>query len=287
MVHRLLIPLDGSKESETILPEARRLASPESEIHLLHVTPLPTPPTGEPTRMLGLHEMALPYLEDVRKALPGTRGLDLVRSGDAADAILQVALEMNIDLIAMTTHARKGVGRWALGSVAEAVVRKTELPVLLKRPEVPARTSPIRRILVPLDGSERSSSVLEVVKPLAARAQAELVLLHVRPLVLDPAPQWAMKGSISSRGGAEHRYQELADRLEAEQLKAWPALVDGEPAREILAQARELDVDLIAMATHGRTGLLRVLFGSVTQDVLRRSDRPLILIRPTKGVSHG
>lgn len=286
MVRKILVPLDGSLEAEAILPEARRLAPPDGEIHLLHVAPLPTPPTGEPTRMLGLHEMALPYLEKVREQFPDARGLDIIRSGEPADAILQVALEMNIDLIAMSTHARKGLTRWYLGSVAEAVVRRSELPVLLKRADIVARPSPLKRILVPLDGSERSASILETVKSIAARAKAEVVLLHVTPRVLDPAPQWAMKGPISPARGPEHRYQEIADRLERGDLVAWPVMAEGDAAEEILARARELDVDLIAMATHGRTGLMRALFGSVTQAVLRRSDRPLILIRPTKGASH-
>ncbi len=286
MMRKILVPLDGSEQAEAILPEARRLASPDAEIHLLHVTPLPTPPTGEPTRMLGLHEMALPYLEKARQLVPGARGLDLVRSGPPADAILQVALEMNIDLVAMTTHARKGLGRWALGSVAEGVVRRTELPVLLKRPDVAARRSPFKRILVPLDGSERSAAILETVKPLAAAAKAELVLLHVTPRIFDPAPQWAMKGALSPAGEPAHRYQELADRLEEGDLTAWPVMAEGDAAEEIVSRARELDVDLIAMATHGRTGLSRVLFGSVTQQVLLRSDRPLLLIRPTKGAVH-
>ena len=286
MVRKILVPLDGSEQAEAILPEARLLASPDAEIHLLHVTPLPTPPTGEPTRLLGLHEMALPYLEKARRLVPGARGLDLVRSGAPAEAILQVALEMNIDLVAMTTHARKGLGRWALGSVAEAVVRRTELPVLLKRPEVAARTSPLRRILVPLDGSERSAAVLQTVTPIAAASGAEIVLLHVTPRVPDPAPQWAMAGPISVTGAPAHRYQEIADRLEEADLTAWSVMAEGDAAEQILERSRELDVDLIAMATHGRTGLSRVLFGSVTQEVLRRSDRPLLLIRPTKGAIH-
>lgn len=284
MARRILVPLDGSETSEAILPEARRLLPPDGELHLLHVTPVPALPTGmEPTRMLGLHELALPYLEKVRGGLGEARGLDIVRSGGPADAILQVALEMNIDLIAMTTHARKGLTRWYLGSVAEEVVRRSELPILLKRPDVASRPSPLRRILVPLDGSERSAAVLETVKPIAARANAEIVLLHVLPRVLDPAPQWAVQGPLSVAGRSGRRYQEIADRLEEGDLTAWPVVAEGDAAEEILARAKELDVDLIAMATHGRTGLKRVIFGSVTQEVLRRSDRPLVLIRPTRG----
>jgi nucleotide-binding universal stress UspA family protein len=286
MAQKILVPLDGSPEAESILPEAVRLAPPDGEIHLVHVTPLPTPPTGEPTRMLGLPEMARPYLEKVREQYSAMPGLDLVRSGPPADAILQVALEMNIDLVAMSTHARRGLGRWYLGSVAESVVRRSELPVLLKPPHVAASVSPLRRILVPLDGSERSGAILDVVKPIAARTRAEIILLHVATRVLDPAPQWAMKGAISPGESTGSRYQEMADGLEDLDLRAWPVMAEGDAAAEILSRAKELNVDLIAMATHGRTGLMRTLFGSVTAEVLMRSDRPVLLIRPTKGASH-
>jgi nucleotide-binding universal stress UspA family protein len=233
-----------------------------------------------------LPEMAQRYLEKVRERLSGTRGLDLVRSGEPADRILQTALEMNIDAVAMTTHAHRGWARWYLGSVAESVVRNTRLPVLLKRPETASRTEPLRRILVPLDEFESSQAVLEVVKPLAARSHAELVLLHVRPGIHDPSPLWAMKGSLRAAGGDAGRYQELAYQLEEEDLAAWSMIAEGAAAEEILSRARELDVDFIAMSTHGRKGLSRMLFGSVTQEVLRGSDRPVLLFRPSKGAAH-
>jgi len=238
------------------------------------------------TRMLGLHEMAIPYLERARRHFPGVRGMNIVRSGDPAEGILQVALEWNMDLVAMTTHAREGFSRWFLGSVAGTVVQRTQLPVLLKRPGVPARPGPIRSILVPLDESEISRAVLQVVKPLAARLKAEVILLHVEPHVVDPSPQWAVKGPLTLARKPLSLYQKLADGLEAEKLEAWPLAVEGNVAEEIVSRARELDVDLVAMATHGREGLSRALLGSVTRAVLKKSDRPLIVIRPTKGAAH-
>jgi nucleotide-binding universal stress UspA family protein len=233
-----------------------------------------------------LPELAQRYLERARGRIPGVRGVDLVRNGEPGDRIVQVALEMNIDLVAMITHAHGKWTRWYQGSVAERVVRNIPLPILLRRPDTAVRAGPWRRILVPLDEFEASQAVLEVVKPLAARFQAELVLVHVRPEVHDPSPQWAMKGALHRAAGEGGRYQELADRLEGEDLAAWSMVAEGGAAQEILRCARELDVDLIAMSTHGRKGLNRMLVGSVTQEVLHGSDRPVLLFRPPKGAAH-
>ena len=87
------------------------------------------------TRMLGLHEMAIPYLERARQQFPDVRGMNIVRSGEPADGIIQVALEWNMDLVAMTTHAREGLGRWFLGSVAGTVVLEGEAII-----KVPSRS---------------------------------------------------------------------------------------------------------------------------------------------------
>jgi nucleotide-binding universal stress UspA family protein len=231
-------------------------------------------------------ELAQGYLERARGRIPGIRGLNLVRTGEPGDRIVQVALEMNIDLVAMITHAHGRWTRWCLGSVADRVVRSIPLPILLSRPDTALRSGPLRRILVPLDEFEASQAVLEVVKPLAARFRAELVLVHVRPEVHDPSPQWAMKGALHRAAGEGGRYRELADRLEEEDLVARSIDSEGGAAQEILRCARDLDVDLIAMSTHGRKGLSRMLVGSVTQDVLHGSDRPVLLFRPSKGAAH-
>jgi nucleotide-binding universal stress UspA family protein len=284
MNRKILVPLDGTPDAERAVLEARRLASGRAEIHLLHDVPMPAPPVGmEPTRLLDLPERARPYLEDVRaRLLEGAPGLDHVRSGAPADSIIQVALELNVDLLAMSTHARRGLARWFLGSVAESVLRKTRLPVLLVPPGArPARTT-LRRILVALDGSDTSMSILDAVKPLALGSGAEVILLHVAPKVLDPSPQWATREPIAMRKEPGHRFQELADRLEEEHgdLVAWPVVAWGDPVEEILAQAKAQEADLVALATHGRSGLQRVAAGSVAEGVIQRSDRAVLVQKP-------
>jgi nucleotide-binding universal stress UspA family protein len=283
MTRRILVPLDGRPETETILEEVRRVAAPGAEVHLLHAVPLALPPVGtSPTRFLDLPERAMPYLEGLRGRLAEFRGLNHSRPGEPAETILAAALELNIDLIAMCTHARKGLPRWFMGSVAEAVVRKSRLPVLLSRPSARPARSELRRILVPLDGSEYSSAILDTVCGVAAGPKAELVLLHVESLVRDPAPQWAFSGRIAVRESAEHRFQRMADALEARGFTAYPVMAHGDVPAEILNQARSLDADLIAMSTHARSGLDRAVMGSVAELVLRNADRAVLLHRPDR-----
>jgi len=269
MARTILVPLDGSAASERILPEASRILGTNGRVHLLHLL------SGKSARE------GKGYLERLRRsAFPRSEGLNLVRTGKAADGILRAALEKNIDLIAMTTHARDGVGRHLLGSVAAEVVRASQLPVLLSRPDTPAPRNPIRRILVPIDGNQSPSDLLQTLRFLCPDAQQEVILLRVLPAVHDPAPQWAVKAPLSPGTSPESRLQDLADGLEEEGFIAWPITSVGNVEEEILAHGRKLEVDLIAMSTHGRGGLERLLEGSVSEQVLRRSPVAVLLQKP-------
>jgi nucleotide-binding universal stress UspA family protein len=287
MTPRILVPLDGSAESEAVLPEVERIAAKGADLHLVHVVPVPPQPTGmDPTAHLGLHRAALTYLSRVRRRYPNYRGQDLVRIGDPADEILAAALEGEVQWIAMCTHARSGLPRWILGSVAEQIVRRSQLPVLLTRPGIARPEHPLRRILVPLDTFPESATILQTVRPLAARTGAEVVLLHVRAIVPDPSPQWAMPEPSAVLETPEHRLQDMTDNLEEQGLYSWPVVVAGDPAKEILRQARDLEADLIAMTTHGRTHVEHVLVGSVAEAVLLKTARPVILQRPPVTLRH-
>jgi len=281
MTRNILVPLDGSQDTEAIMPEVRRIAAHEDRIHFLHVVPPVPAPAGLPvSHLIGLLEQALAYLQATRqKWLPDRRGLDLVRSGDPAQETLGVALEKNIHLIAMSTHARAGLGRFFLGSVAAEVVKGSQLPVLLVRPDSPAPSKGLRKILLAVEGTEASSDLLETVKTLAAPSTAEIILFHAVEPVMDPSPQWR-SAPLSILTSPEHRLQDLADRLEQAGYLAWPVVSQGRPVEEILRQARSLEVDLIALATHARTGLERMLDGSVAEGVLKQSPVSVLLQKP-------
>ena len=281
LTSRVLVPLDGSAEAEAAIPEAQRIAAGGAEVHFLHVVPsLPTALGATSAGMMECHDQALSYLEAVRRRFPGLAGPDLIRMGDPAEAVLQAALEAGIDLIAMCTHVRKGLAKWLLGSVAETVVRRAQLPVLLVRPGLPAPHAVLRRILAPLDGSEESFSILTEVKRLALRTGAEVVLLHVTERSFAPLPQRGAPAGPGIPEDPERKLLDVADRLGRSDLIYWQVIAQGDPAGEILNHAVTLDADLIAMSTHARSGRERAIFGSVAQEVLARSDRPVLLKRP-------
>jgi nucleotide-binding universal stress UspA family protein len=289
MTKQILVPLDGSKEAEAILSEVQRVATVRDSIHLLHVLPSVPAPVGlDPTHLLALQDQSDAYLDVARERwLFGQKGINVVRSGDPATAILGYALEQNIDLIAMTTHGRGGMARLLFGSVAATVVRKAQLPVLLTRPEILHHTRPLQRILVSVAGSETPNDLLTTVKALAGGPSTDIVLFHAVPPVQDPAPQWAAPSPLSLSSRPEHYLQELADGLEEQGFSAWASVASGDPVEKILEQAKNLDVDLIALATHARSGLERLIAGSVAEGVLRKSpvsvllQKPLVIRHPT------
>jgi nucleotide-binding universal stress UspA family protein len=281
MTKQILVPLDGSREAEAIFQEVQRVATVWDNVHLLHLLPpVPTPVGLDPTHMIALQNQAEAYLEAARERwLIGQKGINVVNSGEPAAGILGYALEKNIDLIAMTTHGRGGMARFLFGSVAATVVRKAQLPVLLTRPDILHHARPLRRILVSVAGSETPNDLLTTVKSLAGGG-ADIVLFHAVPPVQDPAPQWAPPTPLSRSTRPEHYLQELADSLEEQGYTAWPSVTSGDPVEKILEQAKKLDVDLIALATHARSGLERLLAGSVAEGVLRKSSVSVLLQKP-------
>jgi nucleotide-binding universal stress UspA family protein len=279
-MHRnILVPLDESNEAEVILAEVQRIASMRDHVYLLHVMPPQAFPAGLPAADgVALLEGRLKHLAMIRSRwLPDQPGLDLVKAGDPAEEILGVALEKNINLIAMSTHGRSPMGRFLMGSVATEVVRKSELPVLLLRPGMLPSAGTLERILVAVDGMVTPEHLLETVKTLADGPKAEIILFHVMASVVDPAPVWAYPDRLSILNSPEGRLKSLADALKHAGFAARSIVSDGDPVEEILAQARYEEVDLIALATHGRQGLERLVEGSVAEGVLRRSPVAVLL----------
>jgi nucleotide-binding universal stress UspA family protein len=282
MTKSILVPLDGSPESEAILPEVMRILPVGETVHLLHVVPAFSAPVGfEPKNLLALHEQALTYLEGVRRRMMSEyRGLEIVRWGDPATEILHLTLLENVHMVAMSTRGRGNIARTLLGSVAAEVVRKTQLPALLTHPGIARRTHAIRRVLVPIEGLVVPHDLLETVKSLGIGSKPEIILFHAVAPVYDATPQWAPSHTFSIRSLPKHRLQDLADTVETEGNVAWASVGSGEPVEAILAQSRERGVDLIALTTHGRKGLERLLEGSVAEGVLRGSTVPVLLQKP-------
>ena len=280
---RVLVPLDGSTLAEAILPVVERLARDhEAEVILLEVL------EGQGTREaeLDAERQAGDYLQRTVDSLR-RRGLRRVRAcvwyGDADQAIANAATRERADLIAMSTHGRSGLDWLRFGSVAEGVVRRAPVPVLLVRGIAAWDRGGIDRILVPLDRSEASEAVLPIVSCLAGPFDFEVQLLHV--VEADPIPHGrGGRGEgcprSGDRGPTSRRWPRL---LEARGLRVGVTVRAGLPAEVIPAVTAETKSGLVAMSTHGRSGLGRLFLGSVAERVLRSVSVPVLLWKPPAG----
>ncbi|MCX6019345.1 MAG: universal stress protein [Chloroflexi bacterium] len=220
----------------------------------------------------------------------------ILQPGVIAETVLDVAQQEAVDMIAMTTHGRGGLGRFVLGSVADRVTRHAEVPVLLVRAQDVVRETPkLKHILVPLDGSELAAAVLPKVQEIAQACAAEILLLRVAPgergYMAEPMPilqPTLLHGEMFEPMHASDVYQQQVANEYIEntgasvQHRGVPTrtlVLLGDPATIILDVARDEHVDIIAMSTHGRSGLRRFLLGSVSERVVRHSDVPVLLFR--------
>jgi nucleotide-binding universal stress UspA family protein len=316
----ILVPLDGSARAEQVLPYAAYLAKlMKARICLLRVVtdvyygaPSPQDVAVLP-EMVGMGRSALPAvelpsLETLRNHAEGdhletlhrlrAKGLrvDLeVQVGSPAEVIVEVAQAKHVELIAMAAHGWGGLKRWALGSVTDKVVHAAHVPVFVVRTTLELAEYPplLRRVLVPLDGSELARQALPLASELAAAAGAELVLLNAfAPTILIHYPSVMADSSLAELYNTtypEMRAQALAN-LEAtakqihEQygLKVTCQVCPGLPADVIIDEAKEEGADLVVMSTHGYSGLKRWTLGSVADKVLHAGHTPLLLVRATE-----
>ncbi len=312
-MNTILVPLDGSALAEQILPYVRGLApSLSARVCLLRVLAdqendnlvangimwaygIGDPPEAhrEHTQRLWdtLRERAAGYLATVAMQLEQA-GLDvetIVRIGPPDENIVETARSQHATLIAMVTHGYGGLRRWTLGSVTDKVVHSATTPVFIVRGVAPAsRDLALKRILVPLDGSELAKQALPLAAELATCANAELILLEavapmteiyagVRPLGRS-IPQYA-DALAALRHQATRELDTLAGELRRQHLPVKVAVVNGHAAEVIIDEAARRGADLIVMATHGYSGLRRWAMGSVADKVLHATTTPLVLVR--------
>lgn len=271
MLTRILVPLDGSDLAGRVLDRFRpMLARPDVEVVLVTVTDAP----NDARRLLKTVQ--------ARLVQSGIRTSVRVRSGDAAAAILRVSEEVRPAIIAMATHGRSGPARWVMGSVAGRVLRGARHPVLLSNPADGAGEWRIRRILVPLDGSELSAHIVPFVGSIAREQGAEVILVH--SLATTRAGNGAGRGgraTVSVPDGADPLTPH-AQRLERAGVRVSARIERADrPAEAIIRAARREAADLVAMTTHGRTGVQRWLMGSVAEKVVGHCPCP-VLVLPTR-----
>ena len=294
MLEKILIPVDGSTRAEAVLRPLERLVRGRAShfVFLRVIEPALAYPGIEATPFVeGDRTAAKAYFRELRERLTArnARVSALIREGVPADVILHVARAEKATLIAMATRGRTGLARLAWGGVADKVLRGAGVPVLLTRSprsegegwqaSLPEE-APFRRLLVPTDGGEEAAAALPVAASIAREFGAEVVALHVVPehaeLVMGrgTAPDPPVRPEAGRKIAAD-----FVARLTDEGLKTRDVAVAGLPESQIPETAAALDVDLIVMSTHGRSGLDRLVAGSVAERVLRGTTVPMLVVR--------
>lgn len=287
MIANVLVPLDGSQLAERAIPYAATLArAAQARLRLLHVMP-DTPAAAASGKELDV-AARLEMLAGQLRARDVQATAHTVTGESPATAIVHAASDPPADVVVMSTHGRSGIGRWLYGSVAEAVLQQLDVPVLL----IPASSrhpwSEDRppKILVPLDGSDLSEAALGPARLLREVIDGDLLLMRV--IESGASAVWTFDPTsvgIGRRTGTG--LEEARQYLESITTVPGPAgrridvLVDeGDPSVVIGATAQREDVDLIVMATHGRTGVARMTMGSVATTTLQRAHVPILMVRP-------
>jgi nucleotide-binding universal stress UspA family protein len=300
MYSKIIIPLDGSKTAEHVLPYARSLADkleiPVELLSIVDIAELVTHLPAEHVRNVDamLEEgsrLSLEYLRGVATSFPGTVVNCSIERGRAEDVIIQKGETDTAALIAMATHGRSGINRWLLGSIAEKVLRGTANPLLLIRALEREKTvgeAVLKSIVVPLDGSDLAASVLPMVAGLAKKLNLAVVLF--RAYNLPPSAYAGVDGYYvpdldklipelreEAQDYLEKKSAELK-RLGVQEVVC--EVKEGLSADQIIKIARAIPDNLVAMCSHGRSGVKRWALGSVTETVVRHCGDPVLVIRP-------
>jgi len=276
MSTKILIPLDGSESAHEVLYYTHSIASsrPEASVTLIHVLPEAATATSEEAEM---HPCLKP-LADLLSA-KGWQVDSVVRHGNPVTAITATARELPASLIVMSTHGRSGLERIREGSVTEGVLRDSICPVFVlhsQRHEPQDRRSEklFQRLLVPLDGSEESAAILPCVQTFAKAHDAEVVLFHDSP-----------EDTETADGAAGAELTRIRTLMEEQSVKLANAgltvKVDStsyrHSIRAILDKIDTMGIDLVVMATHTRPEQKRRLEESVTADIVRHANCPLMV----------
>jgi nucleotide-binding universal stress UspA family protein len=293
MFERILVPLDGSNTAEIVFPYvvdfAERFAS---EVFLVHV---------EETKRTAENKKAIAYLEGARLkingmmenwgARPGTKLETKELNGNPAVEILKYAAEIDAGLIAVASHGASSTGPWPLGNIAAKILRASTFPVLLIRKPAAetslAEKKLIKKILAPLDGSKLGEAAIPFAVELARKKEAGIVLFRVvEPVTSFVGPTgeiaWNFINTYEKNALANvmNYLERVKNSLSSADASLEMATGEGQPASEIMDYAQANKIDLIAMSTHGRSGVGRWVYGSVTEKVLHSGDEPVLVVQP-------
>jgi nucleotide-binding universal stress UspA family protein len=285
--NKILVPLDGSKLAEAVLPYAAFLASTlQLSVDLVHVNdPETHSPSLHPTRSADyLNQVAASFLTRLTVNC-------FAKSGAAAEIILDTASADAGILITMATHGQTGGQRWLLGRVARKVLQAAKNPLLLIRPQdgaPPASDVRLGTIIVPLDGSRLAEQIFSHVVYFATKLGSQVVLIRTYSL---PSAGYFLAAHVAPPDMAELREKnkkEIEGYLQAKVgeltaagiQKITSIVAEGRGPEEIIELARKTSGNIVAMSTHGRSGMGRWVLGSVTDRVVSNCGAPVLVIRP-------
>lgn len=308
MYRRMLVPLDGSELAESVCVYAKELAGRlDIDVVLLHISN-PASEAIMPMERAYIEHIAETLRQQVAdiqertgqgKAKPVKVTGEMV-VGYAAEAILGYAEKNAIDLMLLGSHGRSGVKRWTIGSVASKVAGASKIPVWLVKPrpadEPPYDKWPKRTLIVPLDGSELAESVLPHAEALLKQRgaePAELVLVRIsEPMTIPTYYSPDMTGvsldwgnflqqeTIRRKRAATEYLAEMEKKLQKRDILVKTVVIEGKATDEIVDFANKQPFSMIIMATHGRSGLSRLVYGSVAANILHGVTRPMFIIKP-------
>jgi len=281
----MIIPLDGSAEAEITLPYGLALAQRlGAQLYIISVDEgaADTP---------NLYRSYLQHLDERLKAkYPGLPAWQTrLQSGKATDEILRFVQEHEADLVILSAHGASGRGADQLGKVAKGILTGTKRPVLLIKSPPPDTGPLIRKILVPLDGSGIGQAAMDLVTILAPAFGAEVVLIQVvepvryLPSVNGMGAYTLPIDDAEIEADATALLNRRAEGLRQAGITVSTAVKTGAASELIMKYARENNVDLIAMSTHGLSGLTRLVFGSVTEKILQYGTLPVLVVHPPGG----
>ena len=272
-IEHIVVPIDEWSFAESVVSFAQRIAEEFSaRVSLLHVIP------DIMTMNDAFRDRVVSEQDQYRRLIKDKAGLDVeIRTGEPANEIIKFAMLERASLVAMSTHGRDGVGRLSSGSVTEEVLRLSSVPLLMSNEPERVRSghslAQLRRILMPVHTLAAAAPIMPMLIDLASRFGAEVVLYHDERGVNDV-------GESLEPPKAALALDECSEQLASQGVKVARVRATGVAvATDILNQIKALDVDLVVMTTHGRSGLMRGFFGSVTEAVLRHSHCPVLAAR--------
>ena len=314
MYTRILVPLDGSLLSEQVVPYVNLLAKPLGcAVDLMRViVPVPAE-LADRAQGSYIDQMAANFSERARQSLDemkisleasGVQVSTVLPEGNPESLIVDEAAKVPEGLIAMSTHGRSGMSRIFMGSVTDKVLRAADNPLLVIRsydpepepePEADAATVKLANIIVPLDGSALAEQVLPHVTEIAKALSLNVILIRVSPTSAEYYSHFAA-GPVNGAPGvlneaaeemsrlafteAGEYLEEQKKRLEGQGIQSvrlWA--VRGRATDAVWDIAKETPDSMVAMMTHGRSGLGRWVLGSVAERVMRYSGRPVLMVR--------